>query len=131
MTPSRVLVLAISALGLMFAAPTGMSSSTPAADVVIRVTSATPGHEVQVEGAYVYVPQGSDLHHIRRATPFEIKERAGVLVGIFSSNSADSQIHVEMVSQGAQSGKSTATATGLAVTVTTDEHRGGSVIRSL
>jgi hypothetical protein len=96
--------------------------------VFIRVTSATPGQEVQVEGAYVYTPGGSVFHHVTQQTPFEVKQRASMFMGIFGTASAESPIHVEMVSKGKKSGHSTATATGKAVTVTTNELAGGSAI---
>jgi len=131
MTPKLIVAVAVCALCLLFAAPAGSASSGPSAEVVIRVTSATPGHEVQVEGAYVYTPGGSSFHHVTRQTPFEIKERASMFMGIFGTASAESPIHVEMVNEGKKSGHSTATATGKAVTVTTNELAGGSAIAGL
>jgi len=131
MSLKLTVAVAICTSCLLFAAPAGSESSGPSAEVVIRVTSATPGHEVQVEGAYVYTPGGSSFHHVTHQTPFEVKERASRFMGIFGTASAESPIHVEMVSEGRKSGHSTATATGKAVTVTTNELAGGSAIAGL
>jgi hypothetical protein len=128
MSPKLIAVVAISTMCLLSAAPAGSSSTGPTAEVVIRVTSATPGHEVQVEGAYVYAPGDSSFHHVTQQTPFEVKERASQLVGIFGTASAEAPIRVEMVSQGKQSGHSVATATGKAVSVRTNEHEASSAI---
>ena len=131
MSLKLVVAVAVCAVCLAFAVPAGSSSSGPSAEVVIRVTSATPGQEVQVEGAYVCTPGGATFHRVSQLTPFELKERANRLVGLFGTVSAASPIHVEMVSEGKKSGHTVATATGKAVTITTNESQGGSAIAGL
>ena len=128
MSSKPVVGVAACALCLMFATPAVSVSSEPSASIIIHVTSATPGHEVQVEGAYVYTPDGSSFHHVTRRTPFEVKESANRLMGIFGTASAESPIHVEMVTEGKKSGHGKSTATGKAVTVSVDESQGGVAI---
>lgn len=125
MSNRMVLAVGACALCLVFAAADKPSSSGSPAEVTIRVTSMTPGHEVEVEGAYVYSPGGSEFHHVKEQTPFTLKEQASRLMGIFGTASAESPIHVEVVSQGTGSKPTVSTATGKAVTFTTVEAPGG------
>ena len=94
-------------------------------DVTIAVTSATAGREVDVEGVYVFAPEGSRLHYVKQRTPFEIRTTARLLDGIFNATGDDTSIHVEMKSKGGRQSRSTATATGSTVTLhTTDVSNG-------
>jgi hypothetical protein len=110
------------------AAPAPPATPAPAAvdlDVTITVRSASPGREVDVEGVYVFAPEGSRLHYVKQRTPFEIKTTARLLDGIFSATGEDTTIHVEMKSMGGRRGQSTARATGSTVTLhTTDASNG-------
>ena len=120
-------------------ASTPMPPSTPAApappgtpapatvdlDVTIAVRSATAGREVDVEGVYVFAPDGSRLHYVKQRTPFEIRTTARLLDGIFSATGEDASIRVEMKSEGGRHGHATATAMGNTVTLhTTDASNG-------
>ena len=94
-------------------------------DVTIAVRSATAGREVDVEGVYVFAPEGSRLHYVKQRTPFEIKTTARLLDGIFSATGEDASIRIEMRSEGGRHSHATATATGNTVTLhTTDASNG-------
>ena len=128
MSSKLVVGVAGCALCLMFATAAGSVSPKPLADIIIRVTSTTPGHEVQVEGGYAYTPAGQSFHNVTERTPFELRQSANRLMGIFGTASAESPIHVEMVTEGKKSGHGVETATGKAVTVSVDEDQGGAAI---
>jgi type IV secretory pathway VirB10-like protein len=107
-------------------APPGIPApGTVDLDVTITVRSATAGREVDVEGVYVFAPEGSRLHYVKKRTPFEIRTTARLLDGIFSATGDDTSIHVEMKSAAGRHSQSTATATGNTVTLhTTDASNG-------
>ena len=67
------------ALGLLFVGtPDGGRDAEPESAVVVRVTSATPGHEVRVQGVLL-IASGS-MRVVRQSTPFEFRSKVGGLV---------------------------------------------------
>jgi beta-lactamase regulating signal transducer with metallopeptidase domain len=94
-------------------------------DVTIKIRSAVSGREVEVEGVYVFAPEGSRLHYVKQRTPFEIRTTARLLDGIFSSTSEEATIRVEMKAEGGRRDRATAMATGRSVTLHTDDRSSG------
>jgi hypothetical protein len=87
--------------------------------------SAIPGREVEVEGAYVFAPEGSQIHYLKQRTPFLIRTPARALDGIFGVTAVDATIRIEMTSEGGRHDHAAATGTGKTVTVhTMDESNG-------
>lgn len=122
------------------AAPTATPAPAPAGapapsmsdwDVTIKIRSAVSGREVEVEGVYVFAPEGSRLHYVKQRTPFEIKTTARLLDGIFSSTSEEATIRVEMKAEGGRRDRATAMATGRSVTLHTDDRSSGWKIAGL
>ena len=131
MSRRSVIIVLGCALALMSAVPATFTSATLPDEVIIRITSGTPGHEIQVQGTYVYSPGDSQLHQVSQQTPFELKVGAARLVGIFGTASGETPIHVEMVTQNAKSGHAVSTATGKTVAVSTHILIAGSGIAGL
>lgn len=63
----------------------------------IKVTSATPGHEVDFEGAYLFNGSDPSLHVVRQATPFEAHADGQLGMGVFRKTGGDARIVVEVV----------------------------------
>lgn len=63
----------------------------------IKVTSATPGREVDIEGAYLFNGSDPSLHVVRQATPFEAHADGQLGMGVFRTTKSDSPIVVEVV----------------------------------
>jgi hypothetical protein len=67
------------ALGLLVAgAAEKGTDAAPESAVVVRVTSATPGHEIRIRG--VLLQAGGSMRVVRQRTPFEYRSREGRLV---------------------------------------------------
>ena len=110
-------IIVLSTLMLMGAADPKLFPPREATDVLIRVSSATPGREVQVDGGIATLADGSDSAHMTRQTPFELHAHAKYLVGIFGTKSSQSPIRVEVVIQRSPGEPATSTSTGTTVIV--------------
>ena len=84
-----VMVLLLSTVS--FGAP-GPKAKTYA----IKVTSAVPGHEVEIEGAYLFNGSDPTLHVVRQATPFEAHADGELGMGVFRRTKGDGRIVVEV-----------------------------------
>lgn len=108
-------IVVLSALMLMGAADPKLFPAREATDVVIRVSSATPGREI--DGGIATLADGSDSAHMSRQTPFELHAHAKYLVGIFGAKSSESPIRVEVVIHRSPGEPATSTSTGTTVIV--------------
>jgi hypothetical protein len=71
--------------------------SPDAKEYMIKITSSSPGHEVEIEGAYLFNGSDPALHVVRQATPFEARADGQLGMGIFRKTKGDAQIVVEVI----------------------------------
>lgn len=117
MTRKVLVPLVLGALLLMGAVDPKRFPPREATDVVIRVTSASPGNEVLVDGGYASIADGSDSSNMRRRTPFEVRAHGKYLVAVFGNTVSESMIRVEVEIHRSAGEPATSTATGRTVLV--------------
>jgi hypothetical protein len=62
----------------------------------LRVTSATPGTEIEFEGAYMFNGTDPAIHYVKQQTPFKITADGELAMGMFRSIAGTGQIKVEI-----------------------------------
>ena len=89
-----VVLVCIGSSALMFA--TAARSSTVKTTLILRVTSSNPSEEVVCEASYLFHEGDSQLQHVERLTPFEIKAQTDFAVGIFRKKSGNGDLTITM-----------------------------------
>jgi hypothetical protein len=73
-----------------------LSASNEEKTMILRVTSNTPGEELQLEGAYLFHSNESPLSYIVQETPFILTIKSDTLSAMFRTKSGKGQLQVEL-----------------------------------
>lgn len=68
--------------------------------IIIRVTSPDPKEEMSFDASYVFHAGDSQLQHIERRTPFEVKVKSDFVAGIFRKRSGGGDLQVAVTTSG-------------------------------
>ena len=72
------------------------SQSAPISVTMVRVSSATPGHEVRVRGVLLVLGQPMEL--VEQATPFELRSDSRLVFAAFEPAGAEAVLRLELIS---------------------------------
>jgi hypothetical protein len=91
-----LLVTALLAISCSALALASVRQAPDGETLILRVTSSNPNEEVVCEASYLFHEADSQLQHVERVTPFEIRAHTDFAAGIFRKKTGGGNLVVTM-----------------------------------